>query len=215
MKAAFKSNGNETETLTDDQALDRETTRFAIIEAAASEFESNGFQATTLDQIARAAGVGRRTIYHYFNSKKEILAAVCLEQAKLFLAEIEERVKPSKDFPNYFFECLLYVIEQAPKSRFFMLNIAQGTGIDPISLYFGNPQLIQDWVNLFQKPFENAQQKGNINPDIKLIKLVNWFGRITTSYLRYSLEDETPEEIRESLKVFTLSALRYNTYSPL
>lgn len=43
------------------------------IERVAFElFQSKGFEATTLDDIARAAGIGRRTFFRYFDSKNDI-----------------------------------------------------------------------------------------------------------------------------------------------
>ena len=194
---------------------DKELTKRTIIEAAAAEFLTHGFQATTLDDIARSADVARRTIYHHFDSKKDILFAVCLLQAQEFLEQVKAEVKYKKDFPKYLIDCLIYVIEEAPKSRLFMLDIAQGTGIDPIALYFGNPSLIDDWIELFQEPYNKAMIDRQINPDMNLTKLVNWFGRISTSYLQYPLPGESPEEIRDSLQVFLLSALKFNTYQTL
>lgn len=45
----------------------------ARIEAAAFElFATRGFEATTLDDIAAAVGVGRRTLFRYFPSKNDI-----------------------------------------------------------------------------------------------------------------------------------------------
>jgi AcrR family transcriptional regulator len=38
-------------------------------------FLAKGYQATTLDDIAAAAGISRRTFFHYFKSKDEILLA--------------------------------------------------------------------------------------------------------------------------------------------
>ncbi|GAA5121101.1 mycofactocin system transcriptional regulator [Haloechinothrix salitolerans] len=36
-------------------------------------FESKGFDATTVDDIAAAAGIGRRTFFRYFDSKNDIV----------------------------------------------------------------------------------------------------------------------------------------------
>lgn len=193
----------------------RQSARHSIIEAAAREFETKGFQATTLDDIARAAGVARRTIYLHFASKKEILIEASIEQAHMFLNEVKCNVPNQQDFPKFVANCLIYVIENAPNSKLFMLKIAEGTGIDPISMYFGNQEFIQNWVAFFRDPYLEAVDSKQINPDIQLLKLVNWFGRISTSYLQYPLENETPEDIRESVKVFLLSALRFNSYQRL
>ena len=38
-------------------------------------FLQQGYEATTLDQIAEAAGVSRRTVFHYFDQKEDILLA--------------------------------------------------------------------------------------------------------------------------------------------
>jgi mycofactocin system transcriptional regulator len=49
------------------------TTTHAEIERIALElFAERGFEATTVDQIATAAGVGRRTLFRYFVSKNDI-----------------------------------------------------------------------------------------------------------------------------------------------
>ena len=49
------------------------TTTHAEIERIALElFAERGFEATTVDEIAAAAGVGRRTLFRYFESKNDI-----------------------------------------------------------------------------------------------------------------------------------------------
>jgi len=48
-------------------------TRAEIVEAAMVLFTANGFDATSMDQIANAAGVSRRTIYRYFATKDDLV----------------------------------------------------------------------------------------------------------------------------------------------
>ncbi|MCR6030121.1 mycofactocin system transcriptional regulator [Nocardioides sp. zg-579] len=49
------------------------TTHAAIEEAAFALFEDRGFETTTMDDIAAAVGVGRRTLFRYYPSKNDIL----------------------------------------------------------------------------------------------------------------------------------------------
>jgi TetR/AcrR family transcriptional regulator, regulator of mycofactocin system len=49
------------------------TTHAAIERTAFALFEQQGFEATTLDDIAAALGVGRRTLFRYYPSKNDIL----------------------------------------------------------------------------------------------------------------------------------------------
>jgi len=54
----------------------KEARRVAIIEAALEEFTSQGFTATKLEDVAVRAGIGKGTIYLYFNSKEELFEEV-------------------------------------------------------------------------------------------------------------------------------------------
>jgi mycofactocin system transcriptional regulator len=48
------------------------TTREEIEGVALDLFAARGFEATTVDEIAAAIGVGRRTVFRYFESKNDI-----------------------------------------------------------------------------------------------------------------------------------------------
>jgi AcrR family transcriptional regulator len=53
----------------------RRETLHRITEQGLRLFLTNGYEATTLDAIAEAAGISRRTFFYYFKSKEEILLA--------------------------------------------------------------------------------------------------------------------------------------------
>jgi mycofactocin system transcriptional regulator len=48
------------------------TSRAELEHVAFELFAAQGFEATTVDEIARAAGIGRRTFFRYFPSKNDI-----------------------------------------------------------------------------------------------------------------------------------------------
>jgi AcrR family transcriptional regulator len=52
----------------------QELVRLALATAAEELFISRGYERTTVEQIARAAGVSRRTFFRYFESKDDVLA---------------------------------------------------------------------------------------------------------------------------------------------
>lgn len=52
------------------------TRRWQILQAAAKLFSSQGFEATTVRDIASEAGILGGSIYYYFNSKDDIFLAV-------------------------------------------------------------------------------------------------------------------------------------------
>jgi len=60
--------------------------RQAILKAAAEQFRACGFEATSVDRIAAAAGVSKRTVYNHFPSKDELFAETLVQ---LFQSEAE------------------------------------------------------------------------------------------------------------------------------
>ncbi|WP_458318771.1 TetR/AcrR family transcriptional regulator [Mycolicibacterium brisbanense] len=65
----------------------REATTAALVAAARELFAREGYEATSLDAVAAAAGMTKGAVYHHFDSKRELFAAV-FEQVASDLAEI-------------------------------------------------------------------------------------------------------------------------------
>ncbi|ANS73390.1 TetR family transcriptional regulator [Paenibacillus yonginensis] len=72
-------------------AIDR---RKQVLDAAAKSFSLFGYKATTMDQVAKIANVGKGTIYTFFANKEElfdeILRSVLAEMKAVVLREIHE-----------------------------------------------------------------------------------------------------------------------------
>ena len=83
----------------------RQQTRKQIKDSAFTLFARHGYSDTTVSAIAKEAGISKGLIYHYFNSKDEILVAIFED-----LAELIER---ALDFPENMSAdgCLRYLLE--------------------------------------------------------------------------------------------------------
>jgi len=64
-----------------------------IIEAAKRLFLTQEYEKTTLQDVMNYVGVAKGTIYHYFDSKEELLEAVIVKMVDSRLAEIEAKRK--------------------------------------------------------------------------------------------------------------------------
>ena len=62
-----------------------EQTRARVLEAAYKLFRRQGYSRVTMDDIAEAAKLTKRTLYHHFNSKDQLLADVLESQHHLAL----------------------------------------------------------------------------------------------------------------------------------
>jgi AcrR family transcriptional regulator len=73
------------------QARKRDLVRDALAAAAQARFLAGGFERTTVEQIARAAGVSRRTFFRYFESKDDVLAQQAEQTSERLHAELAAR----------------------------------------------------------------------------------------------------------------------------
>ena len=73
-------------------------TRNRLVECARELFARQGFEATTMNDIARESGKGRRTLYTYFKSKDDIYFAVIETELERLSDRLDElstkRIRP-------------------------------------------------------------------------------------------------------------------------
>lgn len=62
----------------------------SFIDAAERLFMQKGFEKTSIDDVAKEAGLTKRTLYQYFNSKEDLFYAVALIGAKQLTSVYEE-----------------------------------------------------------------------------------------------------------------------------
>lgn len=65
--------------------------REAIVQAAIAEFRENGFAGTSMDRVAAAADVSKRTVYNHFPSKDELFEAILAQMWERSHAQAEIR----------------------------------------------------------------------------------------------------------------------------
>jgi AcrR family transcriptional regulator len=66
--------------------------RQQIIDTAADLFDKTGYSYTSMDDIAQAIGVAKPTLYHYFQSKHEILHTINEELIDMLTSRHEQRL---------------------------------------------------------------------------------------------------------------------------
>lgn len=79
------------------QAERRAATTEAILRAARRLFGTQGFAATTMDEIAEGAGVAKGAVYHHFRTKEAVFEAVFDLVSRDLVAEIDSAARTEKD----------------------------------------------------------------------------------------------------------------------
>ncbi len=102
-----------------------------ILDAAKACFAEQGFHQTSTAQICAAAGVSTGNLFHYFSSKKAIIAAIVeedLQQTQIFVATLREQENLVAAL-DAFFDVVLDVASD-PAQASLALEIAAEAGRD-------------------------------------------------------------------------------------
>lgn len=71
-------------------AADAAQTARRILDVATAHFAEHGYMATSVDEVARVAGVTRGGVYHHYRSKSQLFMAVASAQQQLIAEAITE-----------------------------------------------------------------------------------------------------------------------------
>lgn len=174
--------------------LQQQLTRGNLIRAAVALMTEQGYEATTMKQIARAAGVGDATVYKYFPTKENIL----LEFFELRIADVLAGLANTPSFDQFTLQERLQllvdgILEGLLPDREFVAIARSMVAKSPFMLTRGDmpaQAALRQQVVAF---ITYAEDSGEIAPcDFK-----NLIGGLFTDYLlavmSYWLQDESDE----------------------
>jgi TetR/AcrR family transcriptional repressor of mexJK operon len=141
--------------------------RAAIIRLAARSFLENGYEATTMSAIAQEMGGSKGTLWSYFNSKEELLAAVIDGAAAAFQSFMTTVLDPKQDIRvvlTRFCETFLERISRPEAIGLQRLVIAQAERFPEIGRVFYDhaPAINEATLARF---FSRQMEAGVIRPD--------------------------------------------------
>ncbi|SDO91292.1 TetR/AcrR family transcriptional regulator [Desulforhopalus singaporensis] len=147
----------------------------AILQAAISLFRKNGYENTSIEQIARAAGVGKGTFYSYFQNKKDIVKGFYDDELELVHNELLGRA--NRDTPILEQMVTIYMAEfrQVTRNpefgRLFMRESVFPDKQNPA----GNAGLENNFFSMLFPILERAQQRGELRRDIEILHITEHF----------------------------------------
>ena len=100
-----------------------------IINAARELFKNYGFKKVSMDEIARKAGVTKRTVYKYFASKQDLLKFFINEELINMKKIIEDTEKKNSDFFECVHECIFRLLQYKHKRKFLKVILEEAEAL--------------------------------------------------------------------------------------
>lgn len=179
----------------------KQKTKKAILEAAISLFSENGYENSSIENIAKIAGVGKGTVYGYFQTKKEILKGFCeyeLEKIHMKLVNGSNQDAPILEQMLTIYMTEFYHVTQNKEfGRLYMREC-----IFPSDSEAQDNQEIDDkYFQILFPILEKGQERGELRKDVELLYITahfyslyvliisSWYtGRITTEEVEPAME---------------------------
>ena len=124
----------------------RSVVRSLLARTAIELFAAKGYDNTTLDEVAAAAGVSRRTLFNYFRSKEDLALISLYERGELIAARLAER--PADEDPWTALRAAFQSLEEigmTPEARLEFITLLFGNE----SLRAGHAEKQARWQELF------------------------------------------------------------------
>ncbi len=125
----------------------------AILAAALDVFSKHGFRGSTLDQIAKSAGLSKPNLLYYFSSKEAIHTLLLSELMDVWLAPLralDDRGDPIEEIVGYVLRKLEMSRQLPRESRLFANEIIQGAPRIQDQLKGDLHQLVQEKSTVIQ-----------------------------------------------------------------
>ncbi|MET9499406.1 TetR/AcrR family transcriptional regulator [Streptomyces sp. NPDC006552] len=188
----------------------KQRVREGLYASALSLFAEQGYERTTIDQIAERADVARGTFFNYFQRKEDIVLAWADKRRQHLVSTMEQSPRgPHDDVTVYLERCMSILAEFNERER------------DVV------PAMLAAWVRsgrpIFEEPYtaeifadiiETGRARGDIAPDVDPARVGNMLRDAYLGHLyRWSQAPESHAplrmELREIVRIILSGCLSY------
>ena len=179
----------------------KQKTKKAILEAAISLFSENGYENTSIENIAKIAGVGKGTVYGYFHTKKDIIKGFCeyeLEKIHMKLVNGSNQDAPVlEQMLTIYMTEFHHVTQNKEFGRLFMREAVFPHDSD----IQNNLEIDDKYFQILFPILEKGQDRGELRKDAELLHITahfyslyiliisSWYtGRISTEEVEPAME---------------------------
>lgn len=156
--------------------------RSRIFDAALRCFARRGVTKTTIEDIAKAAGCSRATVYRHFKGKESIVAGAIRWEAGKFFSALQRRLEGKDTFDDLFVECALTADEFIGGHRVIPAIVEGEPELLLPHLALGAPLVVSISTEFLRPYVERLMSRGDIDRD-NPAEVAEWIVRTVLSFL--------------------------------
>ncbi len=176
-----------------------------LLRAALNCLINKGLKDTTVEDVAAAANVTRRTVYRYYSGKDEIISAVLDYGRSYMFARMREQVEPyTNDLARLVEECIIFAATFQPPQQG-QTDLVSGGNFERAQPHVFSEKAIREWRRILRESYkQHVARHGAIGELDDLIEII---ARLALGYRHARMP---PERIRVQIQSFALLSRRRN-----
>ena len=172
--------------------LPKEDSRSRIIKAATKLFAENGYQQTTIAEIAKMVGLAEGSIYEHFRGKEDILLTIpnvwvtrSIDELELQLLGIKGAINKLRKFLWWY----IHYIESEPMTaKVVFLSLKTNPNFLQTEVYTNVKTFYSHLIHIFEEGRESGELMPDLNP---FIARAIFLGTIEHLVIRWLLKGGT------------------------
>lgn len=147
----------------------------AIVEAAISLFSVHGYENTSIEQIAKAAGVGKGTFYSYFQTKNDLIKVFCKYELEKIHQELVKRSNKDASILEQMLTIYMTEFHHVTQNREFGRLYMRESVFPTDSDVQDNLENEDKYFQLLFPILQKGQERGELRKDVELLYMTAHF----------------------------------------
>jgi AcrR family transcriptional regulator len=185
---------------------DSQAAQVHFIDAAEACFERYGVVKTTMEDIAKMAGVSRPTVYRHFSDRDSLILAVVMRRARSLIGKAQGFIRRHDRFEDQLVEGLLFLVKTGRKDPFVRILVSP-EHLELAHQILGATDAVIDLnLEMWEPILAEAVARGELNPDLDFREIARWLTHVELIMVgRFDLATDD-EAIRRMLQTFLAPA---------
>lgn len=184
---------------------DAKRSKQIIVDAAVSCFEQYGPQRTSMDDIAKAAGISRKTLYRVFDDRPKLIQAILERRWIKVAVKIQKRIAKATSFEEALLEGCVIAVSAARNDKLASDIIHNSTDhtLEQFLLR-GNDRIYKANQDIWLNKIHEGRKEGLVKQGLSDERVIEIIASINALLL---LRDDGPARQRAFLKDVLLPAI--------
>jgi AcrR family transcriptional regulator len=149
--------------------------RKGILDAAIKLFSEKGYEQTSIEELAREAGIGKGTIYSYFETKRDIVRAFCEDQLEHTRNELAVNTNPDTPLKEQLLVFFMAEFEHQTENKEFGRLFLQEKVFPRAPYDAEDLEMQNNYFEMLYPIYRRAQELGELDSNLELLHISGHF----------------------------------------